>query len=95
MRRKTTVRIFQATNWPDCSLDIVMRGKSLEKKTEHLLIATQKNAIRTNYTKVNIIYNLQHNSQCRPYEERDETVNHVTNNAANCNKRSTRLGTTG
>ena len=47
--RKTTVWIFQATDW----LNLTREG-NLSRKTEHLLIATQDNVIKIDCVKTKI-----------------------------------------
>ena len=51
-----------------------MKGK-LKRETESLLLATQNNAIRTNYVKVKID-KIQQISKCRSCGERDLTIHH-------------------
>ena len=53
-----------------------LRKGNFMRETESLLIAAQNNAIRTNHIKVRIDKMWQ-NSKCRPYSDRDETINHI------------------
>ena len=69
MGRKTIIWTFQVTNkspltWEN--LDMAKKG-NLKRETESLLIATQNNAIRTNYIKARIDETLLH-SQIWVYE---------------------------
>ena len=48
----------------------------MKGKPELLLIATQNNAIRTNYIKARID-KTQHNSKCRLCGDRDKKFNHI------------------
>ena len=52
------------------------------REKQSLLIAAQNNAIRTNHIKERID-EMQQNSRCRLYGDRDETVNH---RISECNK---------
>ena len=56
MGRKTTARIFQATNWQNLieeDLNITTK-ENIKRETESLQIAMENNVIRTNYIKVQI-----------------------------------------
>ena len=53
-----------------------MEKGNLKRETESLLIAAQNNAIRTNYIKAKI-NNMQQNSKCRLYSNKDEMINHM------------------
>ena len=53
---------------------MIINGERTSRKKLALLIATQNNAIRTNYIKVKI-ENPQQKSKCRLYGERNKTVN--------------------
>ena len=61
MERKTTVLVFQATNSHE-KTSIGLRNGNFKRETESLLIAAQKNVIRTNYTKAKID-NMQQNRE--------------------------------
>ena len=50
-----------------------LRKENLKRKTELLLIATQNNAISTNYSREKLC----NSSKCRLCWERDEKVNHT------------------
>ena len=59
MRRKTTVWIFQASNWRDCiqeDLDMAKNGKLFKRETEPILIAARNIATMANYIKAKILY---------------------------------------
>ena len=58
-----------------------LRNGNLKKKTENLLIAAQKNVIKTNYVKEKIDKTRQ-NSKCGLCGDRDETINRIRE----CNK---------
>ena len=79
MERKTTVWIFQATNWRNLmreDLDMAKKKGSLKRETEYILIVAQNNARRTNYVKSNID-KMQQNSKCWLCDDRDGTINHT------------------
>ena len=61
--------------WVSQDFDIAKKGNFL-RETESLLIATQNNAIRTNYIKAKID-STQQNSKYRLCGEKDETINHI------------------
>ena len=48
----------------------------LKREAESLLTATQINIVRTNYIKAKID-NMQQNTKCRLWCDKDETVNHI------------------
>ena len=50
--------------------------KNLRAEIESLLIAAENNAIRTNYNKVKID-NMQQNSECRLWGDKEETDNRI------------------
>ena len=53
-----------------------LRKGNFKRETESLLMAAQNNALRTNHIKTRID-KTQQNSKCRPYVDRDETINHI------------------
>ena len=53
-----------------------LKKRNLLREIEFLFLATQNNAIRTNFVKVKIDMT-QHNCKCRLYGGRDETINHI------------------
>ena len=53
-----------------------LRKGNIEKETQSLLIAAQKNAIKINHIKARID-KTQQNSKCRLCGDRDETINHI------------------
>ena len=53
-----------------------LRNGNLKRETESLFIATENNAIRTNYVKAKID-NLQKNSKCRSCGDWDETFDNI------------------
>ena len=53
-----------------------LRKGNLKWETEPFLIATQNNAIRTNYIKARTD-KTQQNGRCRLYGDRDKTINHM------------------
>ena len=71
-----------------------LRRRNLKRETEHLLIETQNNAIRTNYVKVKID-NKQKNGKYRLCVDIDETFNHKISKSSERHKRNIRLGSTG
>ena len=58
------------------------KEKESLRETESLLIAAQKNAIRTNYIKAKID-KMQQNSKCRLCGDRDEMINHIISECSN------------
>ena len=52
-----------------------------KREIQFLLIATQNNAIRTNYVKARID-TTQRNHRCRLCSDRDETINHIINESS-------------
>ena len=53
-----------------------LRKGNFKRETESLLMAAQKNAIRSNHIKARID-KTQQNSKCRLCGDRDETINHI------------------
>ena len=53
-----------------------LRKGNLKRETEFLLLAAKNIAVRTNYVKMKID-NLQENSKCRLFGDRDETINPI------------------
>ena len=78
MERKTIVKILQTAIWRDSireNLDMATK-ENLKIESESLLIVTENNAIRTNYTKAKID-NMQLNSKCKLCGEKAETFNQI------------------
>ena len=50
--------------------------KENSRETDYLLVVARNNAIRTNYIKAKID-NVQQNSNCSLYRNKDEPVNHM------------------
>ena len=67
-----------------------LKKGNLKRETESLLIAAQKNAIRTNHIKERID-KTQQNSWCWLCCDRDETINHIINK---CSKLAQKVYTT-
>ena len=61
---------------------IWLKEGNLKRETKSLLIAAQKNAIKTNDIKARID-KAQQNSCCRLCNERDETINHIKSECSN------------
>ena len=55
----------------------LIRKGDLKGETESRLIVAPNNAIRTNYVKARID-KMQQNSRCRLCDDRDETINHIS-----------------
>ena len=53
-----------------------IRKRNFKRITESLLIAAQNKAVRTNHIKARID-KTQHNSKCRLWDDRNETINHI------------------
>ena len=53
-----------------------LRKGNFKREIESLLIAAQKNAVRTNHIKARID-KTQQTSKCRLCGDRDETINHI------------------
>ena len=76
MGRKTTVWIFQETNYCDCTWETktCWRKRNLKREIESFLIAAQNKAII--YVKVKISKILQ-NSKCTLCDEKDEMIDNI------------------
>ena len=63
-----------------------MAKRDHKRETVSFQIAAQNNAIRTNYVKVKI-YNMQKNSKCILYRDKDETINHTISECSKLTQR--------
>ena len=79
MGRKITVWVFLAIKWQISHQKTLtrLRKENLKSKSESLFIATQITVIKTNYIKAKIDNTLQ-NSKFRLYDDRDETIIHIS-----------------
>ena len=74
----TTVWLYQATNWRNLTqedLDMLHKG-NFKWEIEPLLIISQNNSIRMNYTQAKI-NNMSQSRKCRLYGDWDETIIHI------------------
>ena len=67
---RQTIEISREKTWTR------LRKRNLKRETKSLLIAAQKNVIRTNYVKARID-KTQQNNWCRLCGDRDETINRI------------------
>ena len=84
---KTTVWVFQATNWRDCTRGDrnIAKKEYLFQRTESFLLAAENNAIRTNYFKAKSD-DVQRNSNCGLFRDRDEKVNYLNESSKQAQK---------
>ena len=75
MRRKQLCGYFKRQIFHE-QTETWLRKGNLKRETESILIATQNNAIRTNYLKAKID-KVQQNSKCRLCADKDETIKHI------------------
>ena len=72
---KTTVWIYQATNWRNLSWTWLRKEKP-QREIESLLITAENNAIKTNYVKGKLD-KTQQNSKSRLCRDKDEMINRI------------------
>ena len=83
---KTREQKWEENNYMDISSDkqrkthtwVWLRKRNFKRATESLRIAVHNVFIRINYIKVKIDQ-IQQNSKCRLYGDKDETINHISN----------------
>ena len=83
LKKKTREILFKKTR-------ALVGIEKLKKETESLQIATQNNAIRTNYVKSKID-KTQHNIMCWLCVDRDETMNHIINKCSKLAQKETEM----
>ena len=72
-------------------MDVSKKRENLKSETKFLLIAAQKNIIRTNGIKARI-NKMQQNSRCRLCGERDETINHIQSECSKLGQKEYMMG---